>query len=150
MAGRADRNTRITNQAKAGISNFKVDPNNILGRDQKSGRNKLYAQAILKPADYLIQRESAMETVIDALNNDMYTHFWNFLTLGMDKDKAQILFLPDGNKFMPGLPESTVSKFCLKVAETMEEITEEAFEMVMPINHKDLAIRKLHFDKEEE
>lgn len=145
-------NTRVARigRAEAG-SNFKVDPNNILGRDQKSGRNKLFAAAILSPALYLNQRETAMEEVIDKLNIEMYNRFWNLLTSGKTYAAGggvQLLKMPDGSAFAPGLPESTVSKFCLKVAETIEEITEEAFEMVMPLNHKDLAVRKLNFDAE--
>lgn len=155
-AGGADREKRITENSASGRSNFRVDPLNILGRDQKSGRNKLYALAILHPSHYISGREDAMQDIVDRLSKEMYDHFWELLTVGMDGKHNQILFLPDGETgddatpFKPGLPESTVSKFCLKVAETIEEITEEAFEMIMPINHKDLAVRKLNFDHERE
>lgn len=147
--GDQGRDNRIT--ANHVRSNFRVDPLNILGRDQKSGRNKLYALAILKPSEYITGRENAMEQIVDKLSKNLYDHFWNLLTVGKNGAGEQILFLPDGTEkpFHPGLPESTVSKFCLKVAETIEEITEEAFEMIMPLNHKDLAISKSNFDHRE-
>ena len=50
----------------------------------------------------------------------------------------------DGNEFNfePNLPESEVNTFALEVAEAVKDIAERAVERVMPMEYKDLAVRR--------
>ena len=44
--------------------------------------------------------------------------------------------------FEPNLPESEVNTFALEVAEAVKDIAERAVEGVMPMEYKDLVVRR--------
>jgi hypothetical protein len=75
---------------------------------------------------------------------------WSILTEGKFKDDGgtmkQIQYFTKENKtaknFSPKLPESEVNTFALEVAEAVKDIAERAVERVMPMEYKDLAVRR--------
>ena len=44
--------------------------------------------------------------------------------------------------FIPALPESEINTFALKVAEAVKDIAERCIEKIMPMEIKDLAVRR--------
>lgn len=121
---------------------FEFNVLNTLGRNQKKNRNMLYQQALSKPDDYLKQRNQALELLVDSMVKKNYDDFRAFLSKGTLPDGSQLNF-PDGKPYMPCLPDASLTKFAMSVAETIEEICENAMEEVMPMSHKDLAIKKI-------
>ncbi len=52
---------------------------------------------------------------------------------------------PDGNNefiFAPQLPESEINTFALEVAEAVKDIAERCIDKIMPLEIKDLAVRR--------
>jgi hypothetical protein len=129
---------------KAGeISNaYDVNVLDALGRNQKQARNKLYQQALLKPENYLEQRNEALEKLIDTMVKQHFELFREFLSKGKMPGGEQLKY-PDGKPYFPCVPNASITKFAMKVAETIEDICEKAMEEVYPMEHKDLAIKKL-------
>jgi len=74
--------------------------------------------------------------------------YWWILTEGKFKNDGgnmiQIQYTDKtGTKpFAPKLPESEVNTFALEVAEAVKNIAERAVERVMPMEYKDLAVRR--------
>ena len=68
------------------------------------------------------------------------------MTEGKGKGGTQITIKKkDGStdfNFVPKLPESEVNTFALEVAEAVKDIAERAVERVMPMEYKDLAVRR--------
>ena len=114
---------------------------NVMGREQKAARNKLYQQAIMNPEGYLEHRGQAESDVVDKMVESQYKHFKELLFFGK-LNGTQIFKLPDGSEYAPRLPEATVTKFAIKVCETVEKILEEAIEECYPMKYGDLAHKK--------
>jgi hypothetical protein len=123
-------------------SQFKVKVLNALGRQEKTARNQLYASALKNPDKYITTREAIIKSIVDDLVQTNYDVFWDILTKGK-LPNGDDMKLPDGDKYNPGVAEQKAGAFCMKVAESLEDIAEACIEMVMPVNHADLAIRKM-------
>ena len=70
--------------------------------------------------------------------------YWSILTdgiVGGNQIKVSKKDRTDFN-FTPKLPESEVNTFALEVAEAVKDIAERAVERVMPLEYKDLAVRR--------
>jgi hypothetical protein len=117
---------------------FKIDTEDFLGLKYEAFRNELYAMALSTPSEYFKLRKSVLETVKTESIKDIYTQFYNLLSKGQDLDGNQISTLPE-----PGFPAQQVSKFALKAASTLDKILEEAIEIILPINFRDLATKRL-------
>jgi hypothetical protein len=122
---------------------FKINPINALGREQKTARRQLYAEALEKPSQYIAMRAEKEKEIIDDFINDVNKAMWNLLVNGQyGENKTQITYI-SGADYVPGTPKPTVSKFCMKVSEAIEDILEEAVEMILPANHQSLAISRI-------
>ena len=115
---------------------------NVMGRHQKSARNKLYAEAIKNPDGYISLRDSMETLVIDENINRLYKMFKSLLLSGTDEEGNQIFTYVDGRAYAPRLPEATITKFAIRASETLEKILEEAMEEVYPEGYGDLAKKK--------
>ena len=117
---------------------FVIDTEDFLGLKYEAFRNELYALALSTPADYMKLRKEVLATVKNQSIKDIYTQFYNLLSKGEDINGAQISTLPP-----PSYPAQLVSKFALKAARTLDTILEEAIEIILPLNFKELSTKRL-------
>ena len=123
------------------MSVFKVNPRNQLGLEFQKTKSKLLSLALSKPEDYFTLRANCIEKITESSVQKVYDDYWNLLTEGLDPNSDQIKY-PNGDDFVPNLPEATVNKFCLKVASAIRDIAEEAIEEILPMEFQDLARNK--------
>ena len=117
---------------------FVIDTEDFLGLKYEAFRNELYALALSTPADYMKLRKEVLAVVKNQSIKDIYTQFYNLLSKGEDLNGTQISTLPP-----PGYPAQMVSKFALKSARTLDTILEEAIEIILPLNFKELSTKRL-------
>jgi hypothetical protein len=117
---------------------FVIDTSDFLGLDYEAYKNELYAMALSTPADYMKLRKETLAVVKNQCIKDIYTQFYNLLSKGQDLNGTQIGTLPP-----PCYPAQMVSKFALKCARTMDSILEEAIEIILPLNFKELSTKRL-------
>ena len=121
---------------------FEPDALNTLGREQKRARDKLYAQALDKPSAYVEKQSNFHADFADTMIVKMNEMFYRLLSDGVYGDEKQLQDL-NGVAYKPGVPRSIISAFCMKVDETIEDMCEEAFEMIMPREHVNLALKRI-------
>jgi hypothetical protein len=117
---------------------FVIDTEDFLGLKYEQYKNELYALALSTPADYMKLRKETLAVVKNQSIKDIYTQFYNLLSKGEDLNGAQISSLPP-----PSFPAQLVSKFSLKAARTLDSILEEAIEIILPLNFKELSTKRL-------
>ena len=117
---------------------FQIDTSDFLGLNYESYKNDLYAMALSTPSDYMKLRKDTLAVVKNQCIKDIYTQFYNLLSKGEDLTGTQIGTLPP-----PGYPAQMVSKFALKAARTLDVILEEAIEIILPLNFKELSTKRL-------
>jgi hypothetical protein len=121
-------------------NNFKVDPASFLGLDYAEYKNNIYAKALSEPSEYFKLRKAVLKKVKTDAVTDLYTTFYNLLTDGTDKGGQAIEGLTDPP---PHYPSQKVSEFALSAAKTLDDILNECIEIILPIDYKDLASRRL-------
>ena len=127
------------------MSVFKVTPKNILGLEAQGFKSKLLALALAEPATYFNLRDEVYQKIVETNVEAAYTLYWDILTLGRVNGTQITVKRKDGAtdfNFIPKLPESEVNTFALEVAEAVKDIAERAVERVMPLEFKDLAVRR--------
>ena len=134
--------------------NFKVDPSNFRGIDHEKFRTRLLNLAITEPTKYNQLRMDVLEKVKEAAVNSQYNIYYYLLTVGMNEDNdAHILektpsktaLGTDYNKFFcPRVPANVVNEFAMKASATIDKIAEEAINMIMPDDWKDVADKRLY------
>ena len=117
---------------------FVIDTEDFLGLKYEQYKNELYSLALSTPADYMKLRKETLAVVKNQSIKDIYTQFYNLLSKGEDINGAQISTLPP-----PSYPAQMVSKFALKAARTLDTILEEAIEIILPLNFKELSTKRL-------
>ena len=117
---------------------FVIDTEDFLGLKYEAYKNELYALALSTPADYMKLRKETLAVVKNQAIKDIYTQFYNLLSKGQDINGGAISTLPE-----PGYPAQMVSKFALKAARTLDTILEEAIEIILPLNFKELSTKRL-------
>jgi len=130
---------------------FKVEPKDILGLDHQRFKSQLLALALAEPATYFRLRDMVYTTIVENAVSDAYELYWNILKDGTNKD-GNVITIPtekylnaDGNKefnFIPSLPESEINTFALEVAEAVKDIADRCVDKIMPMEIKDLAVRR--------
>jgi hypothetical protein len=123
---------------------FKVAPKNILGLEAQKFKSKLLALALSEPAVYFELRDQVYQSIVETNVEQAYNTYWSILTdgkIGATQIKVRNKAGNDFN-FTPNLPESEVNTFALEVAEAVKDIAERAVERVMPMEYKDLAVRR--------
>jgi len=117
---------------------FQIDTSDFLGLNYESYKNDLYALALATPSEYMKLRKETLAVVKNQCIKDIYTQFYNLLSKGEDLNGVKI-----GNLPAPGYPAQMVSKFALKSARTLDTILEEAIEIILPLNFKELSTKRL-------
>ena len=123
---------------------FRVNPRNILGLQAQKFKSKLLALALAEPATYFKLRDEVYQTIVETNVEVSYNLYWGILTKGEVMGNQIQIEDKEGNPFLfePNLPESEVNTFALEVAEAVKDIAERAVERVMPMEYKDLAVRR--------
>ena len=131
---------------------FRVDPQNILGLNHSKFKSQLLAMALAEPHTYFRLRELVYSAIVENAVKDSYHLYWNILKNGKIKDTDASLEIQTekykdntgASKFIfrPDLPESEINTFALEVAEAVKDIAEKTIDRVMPLEIKDLAVRR--------
>ena len=130
------------------ISNaYDINVLDALARNQKHNRDRMYEEALLNNQKYLQNRREAEEIFVDNMIKNIYEDFRSILSKGEIPKRGnvpsyQLKYPSTGAPYCPCVPAATLTKYAMKVAETMETICTEAMEEIYPKEHKDLALKK--------
>jgi hypothetical protein len=130
--------------------NFKIDPANYAGIDHESYRSDMLQLALAKPTEYTKLRKIVLNIVKKEAVNSQYGIYYYLLTAGAKTNgKVQgASILADNTAdldgetiamFVPKVPSQIVNEFALKAAKTNDKIAEEAIEMILPADWKQIA-----------
>jgi len=117
------------------MTDFKIDTSDYLSIDYNAFRDDMLELALSKPSEYFALRKQVLQAVKrDAVEN-IYTTYYNLLTDGLDKDGNSIV----NAAWKPHYPKQLVNQFALGASKTIDKIAEEAVEIILPRNYKDIA-----------
>jgi len=129
-------------------SKFYIDITNELGLKYKKQRAALMGVALAKPGNYYALRAELVEKLTAAQVENAYKLYWNLLKNGVpsiESTATQTTYLDETSTqcyLKPDLPEHLINKFASRVAATMEEIAEEAVNLILPEDFLKLAQEK--------
>ena len=137
---------------------FRVNPQNILGLQHSKFKSQLLAMALAEPHTYFRLRDAVYTAIVENAVADAYNLYWGILKYGKFGEVNELgawgnqinietekYVNIEGNKefiFRPDLPESEINTFALEVAEAVKDIAERCIDKIMPLEIKDLAVRK--------
>ena len=114
--------------------------------------------ALAEPHTYFRLREQVYGAIVENAVRDAYNLYWGILKYGKTGnvneqgaggDQLSIAtekYKDSGNAnkfdFIPNLPESEINTFALEVAEAVKDIAERCIDKIMPLEIKDLAVRR--------
>ena len=140
------------------MSVFRVNPKNILGLEHSKFKSQLLAMALAEPHTYFRLRDLVYTAIVENAVKDAYNLYWGILKYGktgnVDERGAggdQLTIVTEKYKdaggaskfdFRPDLSESEINTFALEVAEAVKDIAERCIDKIMPLEIKDLAIRR--------
>ena len=134
------------NREDVNKSKFFIDITNELGLNYKKQRAALMGVALAKPANYYTLRAELVEKLTTAQVKHAYKMYWELLKNGVVGDNPQQQKYNDENNsacfLKPDLPEHLINKFASRVAVTIEEIAEEAVNLILPDDFLKLAQEK--------
>jgi hypothetical protein len=123
--------------------NFKIDPSNYAGIDHEAYRSDMLNLALTRPTEYIQLRKDVLQAVKKQAVNTQYAIYYNLLTKGKTPEGMTIL---DGKPskplealFCPHVPNQVVNEFALKASKTIDKISEEAIELILPQDWKQIA-----------
>ena len=125
-----------------GSGAYDVNILNVLGRQQKASRNKLYQSAIKNPEGYLHYKSLAEQKIVDKMVCKLHEDFKTILLVGK-QGNTQVLLDGDGEDYQPRLPEATISKYAVRACETIEKVLEEMIEECYPKSYEGLSKKKM-------
>ena len=126
--------------------NFKVNPSDFRGIEHEKFRTRLLNLAITKPTEYNNLRMQVLEKVKEKAVNSQYNIYYYLLTAGRNEanDRSIIEGEDNADLFVPRVPANVVNEFAMKASATIDKIAEEAIEMIMPDDWKDVADKRLY------
>ena len=119
--------------------NFKINPADYLGIAHEEFKTEILQLALTKPSDYFELRKRVLANVKKTAVQQQYYIYYKLLTNGStldDPDNGSIAEYPN---FTPNIPKQKVNEFALKAAKVIDQIAEEAIEMILPMNYKKIA-----------
>ena len=127
--------------------NFKIDPANYAGIDHESYRSDMLQLALTQPTEYAKLRKAVLNIVKRTAVNSQYGIYYYLLTEGakangkIQGDSILAGEFPEATQLMfkPKVPAQIVNEFALKAAKTIDKIAEEAIEMILPADWKQIA-----------
>jgi hypothetical protein len=126
------------------MSDFKIDPSDYLSIDYEAYRDDMLELALSQPAQYFQLRKAVLKAVKKQACIDQYKIYYNLLTGGLKSDGATSIFAggdaPAAQAlFKPKYPKQLVNQFALGAAKTIDKISEDAVELVLPRDYKSIA-----------
>ena len=121
--------------------NFKIDPSNYAGIDHEVSRSDMLQLALAQPTVYAQLRKDVLQIVKKEAVNTQYGIYYHLLTKGTKPTGVSILGSgsPLKDLFVPHVPNQIVNEFALKASKTIDRIAEEAIEMILPADWKQIA-----------
>lgn len=125
-------------------SKFYVNIKNELGLDYKKVRGDLLALSLSRPDFYYTLRSEVISKITENQVEQAYSVYWNILKRGFDPEGDQIQYTTAAGKkdFVPNLPEHIINQFATKVAKTIEDMAEEAVNLILPDDYLKLSQEK--------
>ena len=122
-------------------SKFFIDIKNELGLDYKRTRGDLLALSLSKPSNYYDLRTFIISGVTEKMVETIYGMFWELLRNGkVSKDPTMYKNVAGGEiQFIPNLPEHLINQFATKAARTIEDLCEEAVQLILPDDYLQLS-----------
>ena len=137
-------------------SPFSPSPNVFL--QHSKFKSQMLAMALAEPHTYFRLRDLVYTAIVENAVKDAYNLYWGILKYGKfgevdEKGNGgeQIGIATEKYKnadetlsfiFRPDLPESEINTFALEVAEAVKDIAERCIDKIMPLEIKDLAVRR--------
>ena len=130
--------------------NFKIDPADYAGIDHEAYRSDMLQLALTQPTEYTQLRKELLTIVKKTAVNSQYAIYYYLLTVGQESgtgDGGDSILKPAKDRlnaktidmFVPKVPAQIVNEFALKAAKTIDKIAEEAIEMILPADWKQIA-----------
>ena len=131
----------------ASANDFQVDTADYDGTNHQAFRTKLVQLALTEPKAYFRLRSIVLEKVKKEAVQLQYKVYYNLLTQGLDA--KGLVIVTDASStgtgeslkdiMVPCVPAQEANKFALSAAKTIGKICEDAIEMIIPLNYKDIA-----------
>ena len=141
---------------------FKVNPQNILGLNHSKFKSQLLAMSLAEPHTYFRLRDQVYTAIVENAVRDAYNLYWYILKDGIAGVKvnddgsvavagSQLKIATEKYKspsgagefiFSPQMSEAEINQFALEVAEAVKDIAEKCIDKIMPLEIKDLAVRR--------
>ena len=132
------------NRPDVETSKFFINIENELGLSYKKQRAALLAVALSKPANYYTLRSDLIDKITTSQVKSAYKLFWDLLKNGVIDGKPAD-YKDENNQpcyLRSDLPEHLINKFSSRVAATLEEICEEAVNLILPEDFLKMAQEK--------
>ena len=122
-------------------SKFFIDIKNELGLDYKRVRGDLLALSLSKPSNYYDLRTEIISEVTEKMVQIIYVLIWDLLRNGkINGDQSKYKNVANTEvPFIPQLPEHLINQFATKAARTVEDICEEAVQLILPDDYLQLS-----------
>ena len=122
---------------------FRLNVDDFLGYSYQEYRDTMYGIALSTPSDYTKIRREVMTAVKKDAVKDIYTTFYNILSLGTDKTNGTSIIKPaSGPPLKPGYPEQKIADLSLKASRTLDALLNEVIQIILPANFEDLANKR--------
>ena len=126
-------------------TNFKIDTGDYLGIAHEAYKTRLFQLALTKPDDYFKLREEVLAKVKRDAVATQYDVYYNLLSEGTDSNGGPLVTVNTSLApyFKPCVPLQETNQFALKASKTIDAICEEAIEMLIPMDYKEIAEKRL-------
>ena len=130
--------------------NFKINPADYAGIDHEAYRSDILQLALSQPTEYTKLRKEVLNIVKKEAVNSQYAIYYYLLTVGQEAGigdggnsiltgSTAGLQAETVKMFVPKVPSQIVNEFALKASKTIDKIAEEAIEMILPADWKQIA-----------
>lgn len=144
----------VSGSGGGGTTNFKVDVRDYLGLENTKFKNKMMQIALTNPSEFYKFRDNVLENVVITAIGNFYDVLFGVMTEGKLSPSAppgSAAQHPDGGDltptnwsyFRPKIPQQKVSEFALKCTKTMEDMVQEAVDLMLPEDYLDIARARL-------
>jgi hypothetical protein len=125
-------------------STFEIDPADYLSIDYEAFRDDMLELALSRPAEYFELRKAVLMAVKKEACVKQYNVYYNLLTKAKKSDGSTSIFQgitepTAADRFVPNYPKQLVNQFALGAAKTIDKISEDAVELLLPRDFKSIA-----------
>jgi len=134
-----DDRVSVSSGGDGGDFNFKINPADYLGIAHEEFKTEILQLALTKPSEYFELRKRVLANVKKTAVQKQYYIYYRLLTNGSTEDDPDNGSIANNEIFTPNIPKQKVNEFALKAAKVIDQIAEEAIEMILPMNYKKIA-----------